>query len=118
MRASDDGDESRHHHDPDNEKLLGKFEQLGVKPYFESRARGPLHGQSFVITGALETMGRDIAAERIRNLGGTFQTSVAKDTTYLVVGKEVGESKLKKARQLGTKLISEKDLLSILDKKQ
>lgn len=83
--------------DPDNQKLLEKFKELGVRPVYEKRAAGPLHGQNFVITGTLETMGRDIAAEKIRALGGIFQGSLGKDTTYLVVGKNVGASKLAKA---------------------
>jgi DNA ligase (NAD+) len=100
--------------DEDNQALLAKFENLGVKPHFESKAAGPLHGQNVVVTGTLETMGRDIAAERIRNLGGTFQSTITKDTTYLVVGANVGASKLAKAAKLGTKQISEQDLLKIL----
>jgi DNA ligase (NAD+) len=100
--------------DEDNEKLLEKFERLGVKPVYESRARGPLHGKNFVVTGTLATMGRDIAAERIRALGGTFQSSVGKDTDYLVVGANVGASKLKKAEKLGTKQITEQELLKML----
>ena len=100
--------------DSDNQNLLKKFTELGVEPFFESRAGGKLDGQSFVITGGLVHMKRDEAAAQIRNLGGTFQSSVGKDTTYLVVGANVGESKLAKARKLGTKLISEDDLLKIL----
>jgi len=61
-------------------------------------------------------MGREQAAERVRELGGTFQSSVGKDTDYLVVGGNVGESKLKKARTLGTKQISETDLLKLLNR--
>jgi DNA ligase (NAD+) len=100
--------------DPDNHKLLEKFIKLGVKPTYQSKARGKLHGQNFVITGTLEHMSRDEAAAKIRALGGTFQSSVGKDTTYLVVGKNVGESKLKKATKLGTKQIDEAALLKIL----
>jgi DNA ligase (NAD+) len=100
--------------DPDNQKLLDKFVSLGVKPHHESHARGRLAGKSFVITGTLENMGRDDAAERIRNLGGIFQASVAKDTDYLIVGENVGESKLKQARQYGTKVINEKELLKLI----
>lgn len=101
--------------DEDNQQLLEKFKVLGVKPVYESRAKGRLHGQSFVVTGTLETMGRDIAGERIRALGGTFQSSVGKDTTYLVVGANVGASKLKKAEKFGTKQISETDLIKLLE---
>ncbi len=100
--------------DADNQALLEKFKQLEVLPYYESRAAGPLHGKRFVITGGLEIMGRDQAAERIRALGGTFQTSVGKDTTYLVVGKNVGASKLKKAEKFGTSQIDEVTLVEML----
>ncbi|HSX17573.1 MAG TPA: NAD-dependent DNA ligase LigA, partial [Patescibacteria group bacterium] len=100
--------------DPDNEALLEKFEKLGVEPHYESRARGPLHGKSFVVTGTLEHMSRDDAADKIRSLGGTFQSSVGKDTSYLVVGKNVGASKLIKAEKLGTKQIDEQELIKLL----
>lgn len=100
--------------DPDNEKLLKKFDKLGVQPHYESRARGPLHGKSFVITGTLERLSRDEAADRIRSLGGTFQSSVGKDTSYLVVGKNVGESKLARARKLGTTQLDEDALTKLI----
>jgi len=99
--------------DPDNEALLVKFSAHGVQPYFE-RKTGKLSGQSFVITGTLGSMSRDEAAAKIRGLGGTFQSSVAKDTTYLVAGGKVGASKLKKAESYGTKVISEQDFLKLL----
>lgn len=98
----------------DNQKLLEKFKSLEVQSYYESKARGPLHGKSFVITGTLYKMQREDAAEKIRSLGGTFQTSVGKDTSYLVVGDNVGASKLQKAERLGTTQIKEADLIKIL----
>jgi DNA ligase (NAD+) len=99
--------------DDDNLALLEKFAALGVVPHFEEKT-GKLLGKSFVVTGTLEAMGRDEAAERIRSLGGTFQTSVGKDTDYLVVGGNVGASKLKKAEQYGTTVLSEDDFLRML----
>jgi len=99
--------------DEDNLKLLDKFERLGVKPHYEKKS-GKLSGQSFVITGTLESMGRDVAADKIRALGGTFQTSVSKDTTYLVTGGKVGSSKLKKAQEYGTKIIDEQQFLALI----
>ena len=99
--------------DEDNVTLLEKFADLGVAPQF-SRKSDRLAGQSFVITGTLQSMGRDAAAEKIRNLGGVFQTAVAKDTTYLVAGGKVGASKLKKAEQYGTKIIDEQTLLELI----
>lgn len=99
--------------DPDNEALLEKFADLGVKPVYEKKT-GKLVGKSFVVTGTLESMSRDEAADKIRSLGGTFQTAVAKDTDYLVAGGKVGASKLKKARQYGTQILSEADFTTLL----
>jgi DNA ligase (NAD+) len=100
--------------DEDNVALLRKFEDVGVRPQFVKKT-GALVGQAFVVTGTLTTMSRDEAADRIRAMGGTFQTSVAKDTTYLVAGGKVGASKLQKATAYGTKIISEAELVEILD---
>lgn len=99
--------------DPDNELLLEKFKSLDVMPHYE-RKSGKLAGVNFVVTGTLEGMSRDDAADKIRALGGVFQTSVAKDTTYLVAGGKVGESKLKKAQSYGTKIINEAELINLL----
>lgn len=99
--------------DEDNEKLLRKFAELGVLPQYEKKS-GKLVGVNFVITGSLESMSRDEAAAKIRALGGTFQTSVGKDTNYLVAGGKVGASKLAKAEKYGTKIINEKELLELL----
>lgn len=100
--------------DEDNQKLLAKFRQLGVWPRDTKSTGGKLEGKKFVITGTLESMSRDEAADQIRALGGTFQTSTGKDTDYLVTGKNVGASKLEKAKKYGTKVIDEKGLLSLL----
>ncbi len=99
--------------DPDNETLLEKFEKLGVKPFYEKKT-GKLTGKSFVITGTLINISRDMAAEKIRLLGGTFQTAVAKDTDYLVVGEKTGDSKLRKARQYDTVILNEKQLMEMI----
>ncbi|HTE22271.1 MAG TPA: NAD-dependent DNA ligase LigA [Candidatus Limnocylindria bacterium] len=100
--------------DEDNQATLAKFRKLGVWPQDVKTVGGKLSGKKFVITGSLASMGRDLAAEKIRALGGTFQPALGKDTDYLVVGENVGASKLKKAEKLGTKQIKEKDLLKML----
>lgn len=99
--------------DPDNQIMLNKFTDLGVTPFYEKKS-GTLAGINVVVTGSLDSMSRDEAADRIRQLGGTFQTSVAKDTEYLVAGGKVGASKLKKAQSYGTKIINEKEFLELL----
>lgn len=99
--------------DPDNVALLEKFKLLGVEPVYH-KASGKLAGMNFVVTGTLETMGRDQAADKIRALGGTFQSSVAKDTTFLVAGANVGASKLEKAKKYNIKVLGEKEFITIL----
>jgi DNA ligase (NAD+) len=101
--------------DSDNEELLAKFKRIGVWPEEVKNTKGKLSGVKFVVSGTLESMGRDLAAERIRSLGGTFQSSVGKDTDYLVTGEKVGASKIKKAQQYGTKIVNEKELLKIIN---
>ncbi len=102
--------------DHENQALLEKFARAGVTPSeVQAAADGPLKGKNFVITGSLASIGREAAAEKIRALGGGFQSSVGKTTTYLVAGGSVGASKLKKAEQYGTTVIDEAALLAMLE---
>ena len=99
--------------DEDNRALLEKFAHVGVAPVYKKKS-GHLSGKSFVVTGTLESMSRDEAAEAIRAQGGIFQSSVAKDTTYLVAGAGVGASKLAKAEKYGTKVLDERIFVNML----
>jgi DNA ligase (NAD+) len=100
--------------EPRNKKLLEKFKSLGVEPESAKEISGPLSGKNFVVTGSLESMSREEAGERIRALGGSFQSSVGRETDYLVVGANVGASKLAKAAKLGTQQINESTFLGML----
>ena len=87
--------------------------EANVSPSYVVRS-GKLSGKHFVVTGTLESMSRDEAADKVRALGGTFQTAVAKDTDYLVAGGKVGASKLKKAESYGTTIITEQEFLELI----
>jgi DNA ligase (NAD+) len=100
--------------DEDNIELLSKLQQLGVKPWHEDLSAGKLAGQSFAITGSLTSMSRDEAADKVRTLGGTFQSAVGKGTTYLVAGGKVGASKRTAAEKFGTKIINEQEFLEMI----
>lgn len=102
--------------EPSNQKTLDHFHRQGVHPQEVKRVGGTLSGKNFVITGSLDSMQREEAAEKIRNLGGTFQSSVGKETDYLVVGNNVGASKLAKAEKLGITQIDEQQLQKMLTK--
>ncbi len=100
--------------DEDNLKLLDDLAKNGVKPEYIDTSGGKLNGLSFVVTGTLDSMGRDEAAERIRAEGGEFHSSVVKTTTYLVAGRNTGKSKLDKAAKYGTRVINEAEFLALL----
>lgn len=76
----------------------------------------PLDGREFVITGRLETLGRDEAHRIIKELGGTARDNITKNTSFLVVGNEPG-SKLAKALDMGIRQIDESELLKLLGRR-
>lgn len=99
--------------DEENLSLLKKFKFLGVEPTYQMKSN-KLSGLNFVVTGTLKSISRDEVADKIRSLGGTFQTSVGKDTSFLVAGAKVGASKLAKAQKFGTKIIDEQALIDMV----
>jgi DNA ligase (NAD+) len=74
---------------------------------------GSLVGQTFVITGTLETMSREQATESILLAGGKVSGSVSRKTNYVVAGADAG-SKLTKAQSLGVKVIDEATLRDLV----
>ncbi len=74
---------------------------------------GPLAGKTFVITGTLPNLSREVATERLEAAGAKVTNSVSKKTDYLVLGAEPG-SKLAKAEKLGTEILDEDGLLALL----
>lgn len=101
--------------DDDNLLTIAELVSLGVKikNKYSQVANLPLKGQSFVITGTLETMGRDEAQNKLKELGAKTPSSVSKNTTYVVIGQNPG-SKANKAQELGIKILSENELIEIL----
>ncbi len=100
---------------PENRELLKELKQAGLKFKETEKESGsrPLEGLTFVLTGTLSSMTRDEAKEKIEQLGGNVSSSVSRNTDYLVVGEEPG-SKLARARELGVKIINEKEFLALL----
>ena len=74
----------------------------------------PLDGQTFVLTGTLDSLSRDEAKERLEALGAKVSGSVSKKTSVVVAGTEAG-SKLDKAQELGVAVWDEAQLLALLD---
>lgn len=98
----------------DNKDLLFRLEEAGVAAVNEMAAvSGELSGKIFVVTGTLESMGREEAKEKIRKRGGDVSESVSKKTDYVVVGENPG-SKAEKAKKLGVETLSEKEFLKLI----
>lgn len=102
--------------DPLNVELIAQLQAAGVswpEHVVESQAK-PLAGKTFVLTGTLPTLSRDVAAEKIEAAGGKVAGSVSKKTSYVVAGAEAG-SKLAKAEDLGITVLDESALLQLLE---
>lgn len=100
--------------DEDNLKLLAELKELGVEPVAEDTANLPLSGNSYIVTGTLESMGREAAEDRLRELGATVTGSVTKTTTALIAGAKPGKGKTDKAAKLGIPTIDEAAFLELI----
>jgi DNA ligase (NAD+) len=103
--------------DKANRELVADLRSLGLR--FEigdelKPVRGPLSGNTYVITGTLEGFTRDEAAAALEAKGAKVVNSVSGKTTGLVVGEEPGNSKLGKARKLEVPLLDEQALVELL----
>ena len=101
---------------PETTELLDKLTRAGVAPTADTYAPASdtFAGKSFVFTGALQTMTREEAEGRVRQLGGRACSSVSKQTDYVVSGDNAG-SKLDKARALGVTVLTEAEFHQLAD---
>ncbi|MFA5086753.1 MAG: NAD-dependent DNA ligase LigA [Candidatus Paceibacterota bacterium] len=103
-------------HDKHNLHFLNKLIDRGVIISPEKKRGDKLINKTFVLTGTLEALSRDQAKEQILALGGEVLSAVSKNLDYLVVGENPG-SKYDKAKELGVKILEEKEFLKILNTK-
>jgi DNA ligase (NAD+) len=103
--------------EPRNRKVIDALRKAGVRWPAITRARtvdgGPLTGEILVITGTLSGMSRDEARDAARAAGATVTDSVSKKTTLLVLGADAG-AKLKKAQELGVRIVDEDEFRKLL----
>jgi DNA ligase (NAD+) len=100
--------------EPKNRALVKQLDDLGLRMTGTKKARGTkLAGKTFVLTGTLTHFTRDQAKKMIEDAGGRVSGSVSKKTDYVVAGDDAG-SKSEKARELGVKVIGEKEMQELV----
>jgi DNA ligase (NAD+) len=101
---------------PHNLEVIQGLREVGVRWEVVAGTLddAPLTGRTFVLTGALESLTRDEAKERIEALGGRVTSSVSKKTDYVVAGADPG-SKLDKAESLGVAVLDEVGFQRLLE---
>lgn len=97
-----------------NTEVIDKLRKAGVRMKADTAtATGVFSGMTVVLTGGLRNYTREQAAEMISNRGGKIGSAVSKKTTLVIAGSDPG-SKLQKARQLGVRVISEDEFVSMV----
>ncbi len=94
-------------------EIIEAYRNVGVVIAKAKAVKRVLDGKTFVLTGTMESLGRDEAKEKIRLLGGAVSGSVSKKTTYVVAGEAPG-SKLADAQKLGIPVLSEEEFLRMI----
>lgn len=98
--------------DRDHSKALSELLKHVKVQKGEKKAMGALTGKIFVLTGTLDSLSRDEAAQKVRDAGGSVSGSVSKKTDYVVAGEAPG-SKYDKAQELGVTVLDEKAFLKL-----
>ncbi|HEY8206577.1 MAG TPA: NAD-dependent DNA ligase LigA [Myxococcaceae bacterium] len=99
---------------PRNQQVVQQLLELGVTPAPpEASKGGPFEGKTVVLTGSLAGMSREQAKEEVERRGGKVSGSVSRKTDFVVAGEDSG-SKLKKAQELGVKILDEAAFLALL----
>lgn len=103
--------------DPKNREILDRMEELGVRTSYEARqavrTSGPFVNKTVLFTGTLASQTRPEAEEKVKERGGRILKAVSKNLDLLVAGADAG-SKLKKAQELGLRIVDEEEFLKLL----
>ena len=105
--------------DSNNQTLIRELKAIGfslkenLDSNYNSNLSNVFDSKIFVLTGTLNSLTRDEAKELIESAGGKVSSSISKKTDFLVSGEKAG-SKLKKAQELGVKIINENELKLLL----
>lgn len=105
--------------EPANREILDRLQAYGLqfslsRDQLENQT-DKLKGQTFVVSGVFETLGRDALKKTIEDHGGKVASSISSRTTYVVAGDNMGPSKRAKAESLGIPILGEAEFLQLLE---
>ncbi len=97
-------------------EMIEELKDLGLNMQYEKgeQIKHSFNDKTFVLTGKLQIFTRDQASDLIEKLGGKVSSSVSAKTDFIVAGEDAG-SKLKKANELGVKIIDEQAFKVMVD---
>jgi DNA ligase (NAD+) len=97
-----------------NREIIRKLKEAGLTLRATKRkATGKLAGKTFVLTGTLPSYGREEAKRIIEEHGGRVASGVSRNVDLVLAGGDAG-SKLKKARELGIRVLSEDEFMNMI----
>jgi DNA ligase (NAD+) len=105
--------------DEDNLEMIKRLKLAGIKFRNENRIAktgSSLEGKVIVISGVFSEHSRDEYKELIEKNGGKNSSSVSGNTSFILAGENMGQSKKEKADELGVPMISESEFLEIIGK--
>jgi DNA ligase (NAD+) len=102
---------------PANQELIDRLKSAGLKfEIIEEEGHSDrLNGASFVVSGVFKAFSRTELKDLIEMNGGKNVGSISKKTSYVIAGDKMGPSKLKKATDLGIRILMEDDFIKMLD---
>lgn len=103
--------------DPSVREMIRELLDAGVEIVAASQGEQPLAGRVFLFTGTLSSMSRNEAKQRVKSLGGQVVSTISNRVTFLVAGEKAG-GKLKKAEELGIRILGEQEFIRLLDQEE
>jgi DNA ligase (NAD+) len=103
--------------DAENQAMVMRLRDAGLKFAVErdlSQVSDVLEGKSFVVSGVFEQFSRDEIKAKIEAYGGKNTGSISAKTDFVLAGDKMGPAKLKKAEDLGVRIISENEFLAMI----
>lgn len=101
----------------ENNKLIERLKKAGLQFEIKEKKKesSKLAGKTFIISGVFKNFEREELKEKIQSHGGKILSTISQKLDYVVAGDNMGPSKLEKAKKLGIKIITEEQLIKLIN---